>query len=133
MKNPNIAWKNLVSLFNNPNGFKGKVYGTSGGVTNTFEVFLKFQDGKFIEFLLENEFNSLKANAQAESRKERKFLKNNGRLESYRLSTGESIATSFFTLHSPHPYGYLYPALLKRLRGQLDLLGLNLETVQNKR
>ena len=128
---PNIEWKNLVNLFNNPNGFKGNVYGTSGGVTNTFEVFMKFKDGKFIEFLSENEFKSLKSKARPESRNERKFLKNNGRLESYRLLAGESIATSFFTLHHPHQ-PCLYMALLKRLRGQLDLLGLNPETVQSR-
>ena len=131
VKNPNIAWKDLVNLFNNPNGFKGNVYGASGGVNNTFEVFMKFKDGKFIDFLSKKEFNSLKSKAKPESRKERNFLKDNKRLESYRLPAGESIATSSFMLHRPHQ-PCLYMALIKRLRGQLDFLGLSPETVQSR-
>jgi hypothetical protein len=131
LTDPNIEWKKVVNLFNNPNGFKGKVYGTSGGGSNTFEVFMKFKDGKFIEFLSNDEFKSLKAKAHPELLNERTFLKTNTKLASYRLPAGESIATSSFMLHRPHQ-PCLYMALLKRLRDQLDLLGLSPETVQSR-
>jgi hypothetical protein len=130
---PTIRWANLISLFNSPAGFKGKVYGKSTGSSNTFEVYLKFKETQLIEFLSESEFKILQKNAEPELQKNRKFLIQNKRLSSYGLPTGESIATSLFTLHNPHPSSFIYTELLKRLRHQLNLLELTPEQVKSKK
>ncbi|MBP9692855.1 MAG: hypothetical protein KBD90_05980, partial [Alphaproteobacteria bacterium] len=133
--NQNIRWTNVVSLFNSPAGFNGKVYGKNDGASNTFEVFLKFDtNGNLAKFLSEEEFNFLKEKAEPELKNNRKFLLKNGRLASYKLlANAGSIATSFFTLHNPHPSSFLYLDLLKRLKEQLELLGINHETVESKK
>lgn len=136
--NLKIRWNKVVSLFNGPSGFKGNVYGTKNGSANTFEVFLKFENGKFVTFLSEAEFRNLKKDAQRERLEDRKFLQENKRLQSYKLrhdlSKGNensiSIAATFFTLHNPHPNDCLYEALVERLQGQLRLLGITPEKVQ---
>lgn len=127
-----IKWVDVVTLFDSPSGFKGKVHGSKNGSCNTFEVFLKFDaKGNLAEFLSEESFKVFKKEAIPELQEERNFLMNNDRLVTYRLSTSERISRSFFTLHNPHPGSYLYTDLLKRLKKQLALLGINHETVQS--
>lgn len=125
-----IRWSNIVNLFNSPAGMKGKVFGKNNGSAHTFEVYLKFKEGTLTEFLSENEFNSLKEKAEPQLIETRNFLKENTKLSSYKLFSGESIATSCFTLHNPHPKPCAYEALVERLQEQLNLLGITPETVK---
>jgi hypothetical protein len=125
-----IRWSNIVNLFNSLAGMKGKVFGKKNGSAHTFEVYLKFKEGILTEFLSENDFNKLKETANPQLKETRNFLQENTKLSCYQLLSGESIATSCFTLHNPHPKPFAYEALVERLQGQLNLLGITSETVK---
>ncbi|OJW48514.1 MAG: hypothetical protein BGO67_04590 [Alphaproteobacteria bacterium 41-28] len=130
---PNLRWRDIITLFTSPSGFKGKVLGTKKGAAHTFVVFLYFKNGELTGFLSENDFNLRKQNALPELYKNRTYLRDNKKLECYKISEEESIATTSFTLHNPHPEPFAYRDLVQRLQEQLFLLGITSETVKEFR
>lgn len=128
-KDLNIRWDNLKDFLKNT--FKGKVYGTKNGSSNTFEVYLKFYKGTLLSFLSASDFQDLKKKAEPELWKNRAYLPDNKRLEGYKVDEDVSIGGYFFTLHNPHPYPCLYPDLISRLRMHLALLGITPDTIKS--